>query len=86
MVVSIEQQDDGTWNRVYKHPYHGNKNIMHLSYKYPCTKEGYLFDKDNNPIIPRRNGGAKRKNKDYKRIVPYVKVYKHKNRKHSKNF
>ena len=44
---------------------------MHLSYKCPCTKEGYLFDKDNNLIIPHRNGGAKRKIKSYKRIAPY---------------
>ena len=71
MVVSIEQQDDGTWNRVYKRKSTVHKDLLILDKKFLCTKEGYLFDKDNNPIIPRRHAGDDYKNRPYKRIAPY---------------
>ncbi len=78
MVVSIDQQDDGTWARVYRTPSRSDETILYILRRIPCTKEGYLFDNDGKPIIPRRYGGPPRKNKSYNRVAPYSSGIKHK--------
>ena len=82
MVVTIEQNIDGSWNRVYRNPSKVTIGAFNICHRVICDMNGYRLDKDNNPIIPLSEGGPHRKNKTYVRISPYKRG--HKMKKHTR--